>query len=179
MAPPFSYLPNNNNMDEVWKNINTTTIDTNINNININNIIHNNSIIHHPTPNTNFRGIIPQHFLNPSIATVDHHHHNQGSVLVTDGGGGCGAVVKKRRSSESTSKNVNVDPKQKRMIKNRESASRSRARKQAYNNELELEVDRLKAENQRLRKQQFELLGAPPTQPPKNRSLIRTLTAPL
>ncbi|KAJ8620164.1 hypothetical protein MRB53_028693 [Persea americana] len=39
-----------------------------------------------------------------------------------------------------------------RMIKNRESAARSRARKQAYTTQLELEVQQLKMENARLKK---------------------------
>ncbi|KAH1081980.1 hypothetical protein J1N35_021741 [Gossypium stocksii] len=42
----------------------------------------------------------------------------------------------------------------KRMIKNWESAARSRARKQAYINELELEVAHLMEENARLNRQQ-------------------------
>ncbi|XP_058090805.1 protein FD-like isoform X2 [Magnolia sinica] len=46
------------------------------------------------------------------------------------------------------------DRRHKRMIKNRESAARSRARKQAYTNELELEVAHLMEENAKLRKQQ-------------------------
>ncbi|KAF8364802.1 hypothetical protein HHK36_019587 [Tetracentron sinense] len=46
-----------------------------------------------------------------------------------------------------------VERRQKRMIKNRESAARSRARKQAYTNELENKVSRLEAENERLKKQ--------------------------
>uniref|UniRef100_A0A0E0L433 BZIP domain-containing protein n=1 Tax=Oryza punctata TaxID=4537 RepID=A0A0E0L433_ORYPU len=46
-----------------------------------------------------------------------------------------------------------VERRQKRMIKNRESAARSRARKQAYTNELENKVSRLKEENERLKKQ--------------------------
>uniref|UniRef100_A0A0E0NUD4 BZIP domain-containing protein n=2 Tax=Oryza TaxID=4527 RepID=A0A0E0NUD4_ORYRU len=37
------------------------------------------------------------------------------------------------------------------MIKNRESAARSRARKQAYTNELENKISRLEEENKRLR----------------------------
>ncbi|EOA18119.1 hypothetical protein CARUB_v10006580mg [Capsella rubella] len=51
----------------------------------------------------------------------------------------------------------------KRMIKNRESAARSRARKQewkkrnAYTNELELEVAHLQAENARLKRQQDQV----------------------
>eukprot|EP00850_Spirogloea_muscicola_P017603 SM000153S01592 [mRNA] locus=s153:161613:162688:+ [translate_table: standard] len=43
------------------------------------------------------------------------------------------------------------------MIKNRESAARSRARKQAYTVELEAEVTLLKEENMRLLKIQAEL----------------------
>ncbi|XP_065881138.1 bZIP transcription factor TRAB1-like [Euphorbia lathyris] len=51
-----------------------------------------------------------------------------------------------------------VERRQRRMIKNRESAARSRARKQAYTMELETEVARLKAENQELRKKQEEMM---------------------
>ncbi|KAL6614296.1 hypothetical protein ACP70R_036566 [Stipagrostis hirtigluma subsp. patula] len=46
-----------------------------------------------------------------------------------------------------------VERRQKRMIKNRESAARSRARKQAYTNELENKVSRLEEENERLKRQ--------------------------
>nr|KJB58508.1 hypothetical protein B456_009G212600 [Gossypium raimondii] len=45
-----------------------------------------------------------------------------------------------------------AERRQRRMIKNRESAARSRARKQAYTMELEAEVAKLKEENQELRK---------------------------
>ncbi|KAH7315561.1 hypothetical protein KP509_21G054800 [Ceratopteris richardii] len=47
-----------------------------------------------------------------------------------------------------------MERRQKRMIKNRESAARSRARKQAYTVELEAEVNMLKEENARLKQQQ-------------------------
>ncbi|KAI4330567.1 hypothetical protein MLD38_028845 [Melastoma candidum] len=46
-----------------------------------------------------------------------------------------------------------VQRRQKRMIKNRESAARSRARKQAYTHELEHKVLQLEEENARLRRQ--------------------------
>ncbi|KAG6743611.1 hypothetical protein POTOM_052310 [Populus tomentosa] len=49
-----------------------------------------------------------------------------------------------------------VERKQKRMIKNRESAARSRARRQAYTNELEIKVYHLEEENERLRRQKVE-----------------------
>ncbi|XP_022731138.1 ABSCISIC ACID-INSENSITIVE 5-like protein 1 [Durio zibethinus] len=44
-----------------------------------------------------------------------------------------------------------VERRQRRMIKNRESAARSRARKQAYTVELELELNQLKQENAKLK----------------------------
>ncbi|XVE69689.1 hypothetical protein DITRI_Ditri10aG0011200 [Diplodiscus trichospermus] len=81
----------------------------------------------------------------------------------------------KKRAQEN---NGNSDDRRyKRMMKNRESAARSRARKQAYTNELELEVAHLLEENAKLRRQQDKLLAAPPQLPKKN-TLSRTLTAP-
>ncbi|KZV48785.1 ABSCISIC ACID-INSENSITIVE 5-like protein 2-like [Dorcoceras hygrometricum] len=50
-----------------------------------------------------------------------------------------------------------VERRQKRMIKNRESAARSRARKQAYTHELENKVSRLEEENERLKRQKVVL----------------------
>ncbi|PKA58473.1 Abscisic acid-insensitive 5-like protein 5 [Apostasia shenzhenica] len=47
-----------------------------------------------------------------------------------------------------------VERRQRRMIKNRESAARSRARKQAYTMELEAEVAKLKEQNQELQRHQ-------------------------
>ncbi|CAD6216565.1 unnamed protein product [Miscanthus lutarioriparius] len=58
-----------------------------------------------------------------------------------------------------------VERRQKRMIKNRESAARSRARKQAYTHELENKIARLEEENERLRKlRMLEPLEPPPEQ---------------
>ncbi|KAE8007978.1 hypothetical protein FH972_004531 [Carpinus fangiana] len=51
-----------------------------------------------------------------------------------------------------------VERRQRRMIKNRESAARSRARKQAYTLELEAEVAKLKEMNQELQKKQEEIM---------------------
>ncbi|KAF9587662.1 hypothetical protein IFM89_004494 [Coptis chinensis] len=59
-----------------------------------------------------------------------------------------------------------VERRQKRMIKNRESAARSRARKQAYTNELENKVSRLEEENARLKKQKDLELMLPYVPPP-------------
>ncbi|KAG2605023.1 bZIP transcription factor 46-like isoform X1 [Panicum virgatum] len=51
-----------------------------------------------------------------------------------------------------------VERRQRRMIKNRESAARSRTRKQAYIMELEAEVAKLKEQNDELQKKQVEML---------------------
>ncbi|CAN7065703.1 hypothetical protein IGI04_040479 [Brassica rapa subsp. trilocularis] len=51
-----------------------------------------------------------------------------------------------------------VERRQRRMIKNRESAARSRARKQAYTVELEAEVAKLKEENQELQRKQAKIM---------------------
>ncbi|KAI4389897.1 hypothetical protein MLD38_002067 [Melastoma candidum] len=51
-----------------------------------------------------------------------------------------------------------VERRQRRMIKNRESAARSRARKQAYTMELEAEIAKLKEQNHELQKKQAEII---------------------
>ncbi|KAJ9561815.1 hypothetical protein OSB04_006975 [Centaurea solstitialis] len=71
------------------------------------------------------------------------------------------------------------DRRHKRMIKNRESAARSRARKQAYTNQLENEVDRLKEENARLKRQHQQLqMATAASQVTKKGGLQRATTAP-
>lgn len=62
-----------------------------------------------------------------------------------------------------------MERRQKRMIKNRESAARSRARKQAYTNELENKVSRLEEENEKLKKQKEleKILFSAPLPEPK------------
>lgn len=81
-----------------------------------------------------------------------------------------------------------VERRQRRMIKNRESAARSRARKQAYTMELEAEVAKLKEENQKLKKRQMEIMEMKknqdvemtnPQHGGKKRCLRRTQTGPL
>ncbi|XP_010554752.1 PREDICTED: ABSCISIC ACID-INSENSITIVE 5-like protein 2 [Tarenaya hassleriana] len=71
-----------------------------------------------------------------------------------------------------------VERRQKRMIKNRESAARSRARKQAYTHELEIKISRLEEENERLRREK-EVEKVLPTAPPPDpkRQLRRTSSA--
>ncbi|KAK8585200.1 hypothetical protein V6N13_139135 [Hibiscus sabdariffa] len=81
----------------------------------------------------------------------------------------------KKRTPESNE--TSEDRRHKRMMKNRELAARSRARKQAYTTELELKVAHLQEENAKLRRQQEKLLSST-DQLPKKTSLTRTLTAP-
>ncbi|KQJ92469.1 ABSCISIC ACID-INSENSITIVE 5-like protein 2 [Brachypodium distachyon] len=81
--------------------------------------------------------------------------------------------TRKRISSEDVVYKV-VDRRQKRMIKNRESAARSRARKQAYTNELECKLSCLEEENKRLKREKELdrlLKSAPP--PPEPKPLLR------
>ncbi|CAD6265195.1 unnamed protein product [Miscanthus lutarioriparius] len=65
-------------------------------------------------------------------------------------------VIRGRRSGAGVEKVV--ERRQRRMIKNRESAARSRARKQAYTMELEAEVQKLKEQNAELQKKQEEIM---------------------
>ncbi|KAL7118975.1 hypothetical protein ACP275_02G034700 [Erythranthe tilingii] len=90
-----------------------------------------------------------------------------------------------RRSSSSLEKVV--ERRRRRMIKNRESAARSRARKQAYTLELESEIAKLKEKNQELQKKQEELVEMQKNQilesmnkqwGGKRRCLRRTVTGP-
>ncbi|XP_024031695.1 ABSCISIC ACID-INSENSITIVE 5-like protein 5 isoform X1 [Morus notabilis] len=80
-----------------------------------------------------------------------------------------------------------AERRQRRMIKNRESAARSRARKQAYTMELEAEVAKLKEDNEELRKKQEEIIEMQKNQAMdmmnmqrggKKRCLRRTQTGP-
>ncbi|KAK9725880.1 hypothetical protein RND81_05G175300 [Saponaria officinalis] len=73
-----------------------------------------------------------------------------------------------------------VERRQKRMIKNRESAARSRARKQAYTHELENKVSQLEEENERLRRMmevEKALPSIPP--PPPKCQLRRSSSSPI
>ncbi|XP_065872813.1 bZIP transcription factor TRAB1-like [Euphorbia lathyris] len=80
-----------------------------------------------------------------------------------------------------------IERRHRRMIKNRESAARSRARKQAYTLELEAEVAKLKEMNQELQKKQAEIMEMQKNQflekinrkwGSKRQCLRRTLTGP-
>uniref|UniRef100_A0A0A9GVC8 BZIP domain-containing protein n=1 Tax=Arundo donax TaxID=35708 RepID=A0A0A9GVC8_ARUDO len=94
-------------------------------------------------------------------------------------------VIRGRRSGAGVEKVV--ERRHRRMIKNRESAARSRARKQAYTMELEAEVQKLKELNAELQKKQEEMMEMQKNQvlevisnpyAQKKRCLRRTLTGP-
>ncbi|XP_012845013.1 PREDICTED: protein FD isoform X1 [Erythranthe guttata] len=96
------------------------------------------------------------HFSSLLLQHEDHHQHQQPisnvtSVNVSFGGAETAAAGKKRFPELEKGSG---DRRHKRMIKNRESAARSRARKQAYTIELELEVAQLLEENAKLKEQQ-------------------------
>ncbi|CAI9786224.1 unnamed protein product [Fraxinus pennsylvanica] len=77
-----------------------------------------------------------------------------GMVVVGRSGGGSGRG--KRRALEEVVLDKATQQKQRRMIKNRESAARSRERKQAYTVELETLVTQLEEENARLLREEAE-----------------------
>ncbi|KAL6656128.1 hypothetical protein ACP70R_006954 [Stipagrostis hirtigluma subsp. patula] len=95
-------------------------------------------------------------------------------------------MIRGRRSGTGVEKVV--ERRQRRMIKNRESAARSRARKQAYTMELEAEVQKLKELNKELERKQAEMKETQQNEVPemlkdpfgrkKRLCLRRTLTGP-
>ncbi|KAE8709862.1 ABSCISIC ACID-INSENSITIVE 5-like protein 7 [Hibiscus syriacus] len=89
------------------------------------------------------------------------------------------------RARKSTTVEKAAERRQGRMIKNRESAARSRALKQAYTTALEAEIAKLKEENQELEKKQAQMMKLQKNQDmemmsmqqgAKKRCLIRTQT---
>ncbi|XP_031495010.1 uncharacterized protein LOC116260713 [Nymphaea colorata] len=89
---------------------------------------------------------------SPSLHDLHHHNHRHHLQQHMPEPQGFGPFCRKRGGLMDGDETV--DRRQKRMIKNRESAARSRARKQAYTNELEIEIAHLVEENVRLREQQ-------------------------
>ncbi|KAE8682170.1 ABSCISIC ACID-INSENSITIVE 5-like protein 5 [Hibiscus syriacus] len=91
------------------------------------------------------------------------------------------------RGRKSTTVEKVAERRQRRMIKNRESAARSRARKQAYTTELEAEVAKLNKENEELQKKHAQMMKLQENQEcemmkmqrgAKKRCLRRTQTGP-
>ncbi|KAK9740043.1 hypothetical protein RND81_03G007100 [Saponaria officinalis] len=91
---------------------------------------------------------------------------------------GCFSRNKRVSQDQTETDDSRGDRRHKRMMKNRESAARSRARRQAYTSELEREIVELKEENANLRKCQIELLLSIPAGTPKKNTHNRSMTAP-
>ncbi|KAK1386769.1 BZIP domain-containing protein [Heracleum sosnowskyi] len=185
-------------MEDVWKDINVPSLQG------------------EDPPFTNFQGVKLQDFLDQPFAENNHHsstathdfnlnsypnfNFDQPSLSTSSNATpfedfGSNSDNKKRLNDHV--ENVG-DRRHKRMLKNRESAARSRARKQecicpllpfalylsyqnAYRYELEGEIEILRQENERLKKQQeinlsLESLKEAPPPPTKKNPLCRSST---
>ncbi|KAI3776501.1 hypothetical protein L1987_46286 [Smallanthus sonchifolius] len=137
--------------------------------------------LHHPTTTHHF-----QDFFAPGGGATLHHPPPPPLTtmlsLSTSGSSGHdqeGATSPHVVKVKQTSPPHQYTEKFKRLMKNRESAARSRARKQARADELEHEVLRLKKENAKLKRLQKELCSASTAQIPKKPRLPRSKSAPL
>ncbi|KAL2644143.1 hypothetical protein R1flu_011730 [Riccia fluitans] len=108
------------------------------------------------------QGLVPQGMIgvmnlqlaptSPASPMSDGQHHGNG---LSPSRGTYDGSMRGRRKGGDGPQEKTVERRQRRMIKNRESAARSRARKQAYTVELEAEVTQLKEENNKLKRQQL------------------------
>lgn len=89
------------------------------------------------------------------METQSHMGFGNGALAITGSGSGSGRG-KRRSTVEELPADRATQQKQRRMIKNRESAARSRERKQAYTVELESLVTQLEEENARLLREEEE-----------------------
>ncbi|XP_023737470.1 bZIP transcription factor 27 isoform X2 [Lactuca sativa] len=124
--------------------------------------------LHHPSPPEPPPPPPPTTML--SLSTSGNSAHDQEQIHNNPSTGATSHVANQRSPPEYSDKF-------KRLMKNRESAGRSRARKQARADELEHEVLRLKTENAKLKRLQKELCSAS-SQFPKKPKLQRTRSAP-
>ncbi|KAH0764574.1 hypothetical protein KY285_000445 [Solanum tuberosum] len=83
---------------------------------------------------------------NDQIAPARGNAENPNSDGSEAAGGG-----NRRRRAATVEEETLMDKRQRRMIRNRASAQRSRARKQAYTAELEAQLDQVRDENERLK----------------------------
>ncbi|XP_031286577.1 G-box-binding factor 4-like [Pistacia vera] len=111
------------------------------NNINIDNT--------NGTVNNNINNNINNNSVNNNNNNDNNNNNNNQMVIVGSGRG-------KRRIVEEAPLDKATQQKQRRMIKNRESAARSRERKQAYTVELESLVTQLEEENAHLLREEAE-----------------------
>lgn len=125
------------------------------------------TLIHPPSPPPPPTTMLSLSTSGNSGADQEPPHTNNSTTGATS------LLVVKRQKSPSV-----YTEKFKRLMKNRESAARSRARKQARADELEHEVLRLTKENAKLKRLQNELCSASTAQFPKMPMLRRSKSAP-
>ncbi|KAK9049204.1 hypothetical protein SSX86_011468 [Deinandra increscens subsp. villosa] len=95
--------------------------------------------------------------IGASFQGMPQQHMQFGGAIGGNGGGSVGGRGKRKVVVEDPPVDKATQQKQRRMIKNRESAARSRERKQAYTVELESLVTQLEEEHARLLKEVDEL----------------------
>ncbi|XP_065847288.1 protein FD [Euphorbia lathyris] len=198
-------FPSTRSMEEVWQDINLACLDKNNNRSSFPGMILQDflatpsrkdqtsaqvSPAHHHQPPDDLINSRPAtmlslnsgsdfQYMETELSSRQNHHHFLHTGFPSSGDGvlgSCPNILKKRR--QENQENGTGDRRDKRMIKNRESAARSRARKQAYTQELEMEVAQLREENARLRKQQENHLTTDEVKTTKKKTLYRTSTAP-
>lgn len=107
------------------------------------------------TRNCQFPGAMQNGPAGYGMEPPPHMGFGNGVVAITGSGSGSGRG-KRRSTVEELPADRATQQKQRRMIKNRESAARSRERKQAYTVELESLVTQLEEENARLLREEEE-----------------------
>ncbi|KAK8948168.1 ABSCISIC ACID-INSENSITIVE 5-like protein 6 [Platanthera guangdongensis] len=137
-------------MDEVWKDIAFS------------NLPHElyppaNSLNRSPTSEAPFSGLILQDYVPGAFGEPPQPLLPALLALRQDHSASLATQLNRTAEQPSASAIAGIDRRQKRIIKNRESAGRSRARKQAYANELEMEIVQLAKENATLKKEQEEV----------------------
>ncbi|KAL4579005.1 hypothetical protein LXL04_015140 [Taraxacum kok-saghyz] len=126
--------------------------------------------LHHPSPPSPSPPPPPPTTML-SLSTSGNSGHDQEPTPNNSSTGATSPVSNQRSPPEYSDKF-------KRLMKNRESAARSRARKQVRADELEQEVLRLTKENANLKRLQKEFCSASTAQFPKKPKLHRTRSAP-
>lgn len=146
---------NNNNIDDVWTDI---VAEGGANHL------HHQQHYHHPSSDEGFSACgagggdevtLEDFLVKAGAVPYPHHQYPSSSSAVDDGSHSLQVALGKRKTVDETLDKAALQ-KQKRMIKNRESAARSRERKQAYTTELESLVKHLEIENKQLEEEQAE-----------------------
>ncbi|KAJ1690416.1 hypothetical protein LUZ63_014571 [Rhynchospora breviuscula] len=128
-------------MEEVWNDLSLTTPSLSL---------HPSNATGYTTTNTSSLSSTYQDFLKCSLNSNARPFSSDSSELKF-------ALEEGIASASSGAAEDSGDRRRIRIMKNRESAARSRARKQAYAKQLQLEIDNLKRENVKLKRQYEEV----------------------